>query len=79
MKLSDLKLGEKGRIVSLELVGVSKRRLMDMGVLPGEPIIVEKIAPMGDPIDVKIKGYQLSFRKQEADFITVEKIKEGYQ
>lgn len=77
MKLTDLKLGEKGKIVSLELVGVSKRRLMDMGVLPGETIIVEKIAPMGDPIDVKIKGYQLSFRKQEADFITVEKIKEG--
>jgi Fe2+ transport system protein FeoA len=74
MKLSELKVGEMGKIISIENNGVLKRRMMDMGVLPGELIVIEKIAPLGDPIDVKIKGYQLSFRKNEASLINVKKI-----
>lgn len=75
MKLSELKVGEMGKIISIENNGVLKRRMMDMGVLPGELIVIEKIAPLGDPIDVKIKGYQLSFRKNEASLINVKKYK----
>ncbi|MGC8915355.1 MAG: FeoA family protein, partial [Thermosulfidibacteraceae bacterium] len=50
MKLSELKVGQKAKILSIKTKGIIKRRLMDMGVLDGEPIIVEKVAPLGDPI-----------------------------
>jgi ferrous iron transport protein A len=72
MKLSTLKPGEGGVIVSMEAKGPWKRRLMDMGMLPGETVRVEKVAPLGDPIEVTIKNYRLSLRKQEADSIYVE-------
>jgi ferrous iron transport protein A len=49
-----------------------KRRLMDMGVIPGEAVRVEKVAPLGDPIEVTIKSYALSLRKREAEGIAVE-------
>ncbi len=72
MNLAMLKPGEKGRIVGIGAIGPLKRRLMDMGVLVGEEIRVEKIAPLGDPIELKIKGYSLSLRKREAEGIAVE-------
>ncbi|NLT51523.1 MAG: ferrous iron transport protein A [Ignavibacteria bacterium] len=72
MNLSQLKPGSKSRILKIGSVGPLKRRLMDMGVLVGEEIIVEKIAPMGDPIEIKIKNYKLSLRKKEAAEIEVE-------
>ena len=75
MKLSVLKPGEKGKILEIKAAGPLKRRLMDMGVLVGEEIKVEKIAPLGDPIEVTIKNYNLSFRKKEAEGIEVEVIK----
>jgi ferrous iron transport protein A len=59
-------------VISLGAAGALKRRLMDMGVLPGEPLRVEKVAPLGDPIEVTIKSYALSLRKQEAEGIVVE-------
>ena len=75
MKLSVLKPGEKGKILEIGAIGPLKRRLMDMGVLVGEEIKVEKIAPLGDPIEVTIKNYSLSFRKKEAEGISVEVMK----
>ncbi len=73
MNLSNLKPGEQGRIIRLDsTIGPIRRRLMDMGVLPGETIKVEKIAPMGDPIEVTVKGYNLSLRKGEARGIEIE-------
>lgn len=72
MNLSMLKPGEAGKITAIGAVGPLKRRLMDMGVLVGERIKVEKIAPLGDPIEVTIKSYNLSLRKQEAMAIEVE-------
>jgi ferrous iron transport protein A len=72
MNLAMLKPGEKGRIVRIGAIGPLKRRLMDMGVLVGEEIRVEKIAPLGDPIELTIKSYNLSLRKREAEGITVE-------
>lgn len=72
MKLSDLKVGQTARILSINTKGVIRRRLMDMGVLSGENLRVEKIAPLGDPIDIVIKNYHLSLRKNEAEGIEVE-------
>lgn len=72
MKLSELKGGSKGKIVKIYGDKNLKRRLQTMGILPGEEVIVEKVAPLGDPIDVRVKGYHLSLRKDEADQIEVE-------
>ena len=75
MNLAGLRPGEKGRITSIGSVGPLKRRLLDMGVLVGEQVKVEKVAPMGDPIEVRIKSYSLSLRKSEAEAIGVEVLK----
>ena len=75
MNLAMLKPGEHGKITKIGAIGQIKRRLMDMGVLVGEKVKVEKIAPLGDPIEVTIKNYNLSLRKKEAEGISVEAIK----
>jgi ferrous iron transport protein A len=75
MNLAMLKTGETGRITKIGSIGPLKRRLMDMGVLVGEQIRVEKVAPLGDPIEVTIKNYNLSLRKKEAEGIAVEVVK----
>ena len=72
MKLSALICGQKGRITKMDGAGPLKRRLMDMGVLVGEEISMKKVAPLGDPLEVTVKNYNLSLRKKEADGITVE-------
>lgn len=72
MNLSKLKPGESGKITNIGVTGPLKRRLMDMGVLVGERVKVEKVAPLGDPIEVTIKNYKLSLRKKEAEGIAVE-------
>jgi ferrous iron transport protein A len=74
MNLSLLKPGESGKITKIGAIGPLKRRLMDMGVLVGESVKVEKIAPLGDPIEVTIKQYKLSLRKKEAEEIAVEAV-----
>lgn len=71
MNLSMLKPGETGKIRDIEVRGSLKRRLMDMGVLIGEEVRVLKKAPLGDPIEVMIKNYNLSLRKKEAKVILV--------
>lgn len=72
MNLAKLKPGETGRITAIGAIGPLKRRLMDMGVLVGEEVKVLKMAPLGDPIEVSIKSYNLSLRKKEAEGIAVE-------
>lgn len=72
MNLARLRPGEKGRITAIGAIGPLKRRLMDMGVLVGEEVRVIKVAPLGDPIEVTIKSYNLSLRKREAEGIAVE-------
>ena len=74
MNLKTLQKGETGKITKIGNIGPLKRRLMDMGVIVGEKVKVEKIAPMGDPIEVTIKGYKLSLRKKEAEGIEVESV-----
>lgn len=75
MNLSLMKPGESGKITKIGAIGPLKRRLMDMGVLVGENVKVEKVAPFGDPIEVTIKQYNLSLRKKEAESISVEAVK----
>jgi len=71
-RLSELKCGEKGRIVKIGDGGGFRRRLLDMGLVPGSEVEMERVAPLGDPIEIKVKGYNLSLRKEEADSIHVE-------
>jgi ferrous iron transport protein A len=75
MNLAKLKPGEKGKITAIGSIGPLRRRLMDMGVLVGEEVKVVKVAPLGDPIEVTVKSYQLSLRKKEAEGIAVEVLK----
>jgi ferrous iron transport protein A len=68
-KLSDLKPGETGVIKTIQLEGAVRARMMQLGLTEGEAITVEKFAPLGDPIEVSVRGYSLCFRKSEADKI----------
>jgi DtxR family Mn-dependent transcriptional regulator len=72
--LSELKPGEKGQIEKLTGAGAVRRRIADMGLTKGSLVEVVRVAPMGDPIDIKIKGYHLSLRKNEAADIAVKKL-----
>lgn len=71
MKLSELKAGEKGRIKGFQTSEL-ELKLMEMGCIPGELVIVEKIAPLGDPISIRVSGYSLSLRMNEANQILLE-------
>jgi len=70
--LNELKRGEKGRIVKIGGEGSIRRRLLDMGLVSGSEVKMERVAPLGDPIEIKVKGYNLSLRKEEAASIQVE-------
>jgi ferrous iron transport protein A len=72
MRLSELKVGERAVIIEFESSDL-ELKLMEMGCLPGEEIVVEQKAPLGDPISVRIAGYSLSLRKNEANQIVVSK------
>ena len=69
--LAELKPRQKGRVVRVRRRGIITKRLVDMGVSTGALIEVERMAPLGDPIDIKVKGYRLSLRKEEAAVIIV--------
>jgi Fe2+ transport system protein A len=70
--LKEIKPGNIVKVIKMHGSGSTKRKLMDMGVTKGTEIYVRKVAPLGDPIEVKIRGYELSLRKSEAEVIEVE-------
>ena len=70
--LKDAKIGKTVRVVKLHGEGAVKRRIMDMGITKGIEVYVRKVAPLGDPIEVTVRGYELSIRKADADMIEVE-------
>lgn len=70
--LKRMKVGEKAVVSKIEGEGPVKRRLMDMGVTKGTVVLVRKVAPFGDPIEINIRGYELTLRKAEADNIIVQ-------
>lgn len=70
--LNEFAIGQKGKVKRITADGKIKRRLFDMGVTPNAEILLRKIAPLGDPIEVTIRGYELSLRKTEAQAILME-------
>lgn len=70
--LRDVKVGETAKIVKLYGEGAVKRRIMDMGLTKGVEVHVRKVAPLGDPIEVTVRGYELSIRKEDASMVEVE-------
>lgn len=70
--LKSAKIGETVKVVKLNGEGAVKRRIMDMGITRGVEVYVRKVAPLGDPIEVTVRGYELSLRKADADMIEVE-------
>ena len=70
--LKQIKIGERATVVRLHGEGAVKRRIMDMGITRGVEVHVRKAAPLGDPIEVTVRGYELSIRKADADIIEVE-------
>ncbi|MBO4390908.1 MAG: ferrous iron transport protein A [Lachnospiraceae bacterium] len=70
--LRDVKIGEKATVVKLHGEGAVKRRLMDMGITRRTEVYVRKVAPLGDPIEVTVRNYELSLRKADAEMIEVE-------
>lgn len=70
--LKEAKVGQKCRVVALHGEGAVKRRIMDMGITRGVELQVRKVAPLGDPVEVTVRGYELSIRKADADKIEIE-------
>ena len=70
--LRDAKIGETVKVVKLHGEGATKRRIMDMGLTKGVEVYIRKVAPLGDPVEITVRGYELSLRKADADMIEVE-------
>lgn len=70
--LKDVKCGTTVKVVKLHGEGAAKRRIMDMGITKGTEVFIRKVAPLGDPIEVNVRGYELSLRKADAEMIEVQ-------
>lgn len=70
--LRDAAVGESVQVVRLHGTGALKRRIMDMGITRGSTILVRKVAPLGDPVEINIRGYELSLRKTDCEMIEIE-------
>ena len=70
--LRDAKIGETVKVVKLHGEGAVKRRIMDMGITTGVSVYVRKVAPLGDPVEVTVRNYELSLRKADAEMVEVE-------
>ena len=69
--LKDAKIGDTVKVVKLHGEGPVKRRIMDMGITKGVQVYVRKVAPLGDPVEVNVRGYELSIRKNDAEMIEI--------
>lgn len=70
--LNEFAIGETGRVLAVGGEGKIKRRLFDMGITPGAEVLLRKKAPLGDPVEITVRGYELTLRKTEAQFVTME-------
>lgn len=75
--LKDVLVGQSATVVKLSGAGAVKRRIMDMGLTKGTHVFVRKVAPLGDPIEITLRGYELSLRRDEASCIEVDDIHVG--
>lgn len=73
MTLSDFEVGSVVKVVKIHGDGAVKRRIMDMGITKGTEVYIRKLAPLGDPVEVTVRGYELSVRKNDAKILEVEK------
>ena len=69
--LRNIQVGETATVVRLHGEGATRRRIMDMGITKGAELFVRKVAPLGDPIEITVRGYELSIRKEDAEMIEV--------
>ena len=74
MTLNDVAPGESCRVLKLNDTGQTRRRIMDMGITKGSRIYIRKVAPLGDPVEVTVRGYELSVRKEDAKCVLVETV-----
>jgi ferrous iron transport protein A len=70
--LKQVKVGQTVKVIKLHGEGAVKRRIMDMGITKGVEIYVRKVAPLGDPVEITVRGYELSLRKNDAEMVEVE-------
>lgn len=75
MTLREAKVGSYYKVLKIEGKGPLKRRIMDMGITKGSELFVRKVAPLGDPVQINIRNYELSIRREDAELIVVEEIK----
>lgn len=76
-KLNELSVGSRGTVVRIGGSGALRRRIIDMGITPGTQVVMGRPAPLGDPLQITVRGYELSIRKSEAQEILVEEQGEG--
>ena len=70
--LKDVRIGKSARVVRLHGEGALRRRIMDMGLTRGVTVTVRRVAPLGDPIEINVRGYELSLRKEDAEMVEIE-------
>ena len=76
MTIDDLKIGQKGIIAAVGGEGALRLRFLDMGLIPGTCVLLQKVAPMGDPIQIQVRGYELTIRREDAEKITLREVTE---
>lgn len=74
MTINDLEIGQKGLIKAVGGEGLLRLRFLDMGLIPGTAVQLQKVAPMGDPIQILVRGYELTIRREDAGQIAVEEV-----
>ena len=74
MTLNEMHAGEHCQIISVGSKGALRRRLMDMGLTPGTKVFIRKVAPFGDPIELNLRGYEFTLRKEDASNISIERL-----
>ena len=72
--LKNIEIGQSAKVLKIHGEGAIKRRIMDMGITKGAELYVQKVAPLGDPVQITVRGYELSIRKDDAELIEVERI-----
>lgn len=76
MTIDDLKIGQQGTIATVGGEGALRLRFLDMGLIPGTQVRLQKVAPMGDPIQIQVRGYELTIRREDARRITLREVSE---
>ncbi len=74
MTINDLKIGQSGEISAVGGSGPLRLRFLDMGLIPGTKVLLQKVAPMGDPIQIQVRGYELTIRREDAAMISVQEV-----